>query len=198
MPIGATRVAERKPANRAAVRADPPVDVGNAKPLDPHFDRQGECGRHRDVFGRCLRLDREAFRAQSPNDDAAREERERIPGERDLVRRRVRVAAVPLDALQVHRVEQRSRRAFDRKRAAAARNQLANDEVDAGLAREEEDRSADDRSEQNAGGQKRARKSPAARRPGGAGGFGPRGAMVSHDRQKVSPTENWTRTWRTS
>ena len=115
------------------IRADSPIELGDADALDPHFDRQREARRRRNVVGRRLRLERQALRAQSAHDDAAGKERERIPRERDVVRRRVRVAAAPLDAPDAHRVEQRTRGAVDLERAAAPRDELADDEIDAGL-----------------------------------------------------------------
>ena len=85
------------------------------------------CGSGTSPVGR-VRFEREALRAEPAHDDAAGQERGRIPRERDIVRAHVGVGSVPCDAPDAHGVEQRARGIVDLERAAAPRDELAHDE----------------------------------------------------------------------
>ena len=115
------------------------------------------CGSGTSPVGR-VRFEREALRAQSAHDDAAGQERGRIPRERDIVRARVGVGSAPRDAPDAHGVEQRARGAVDLERAAAPRDELAQDEVEAGLPREKDVARDDERGQQRDGGDERAQR----------------------------------------
>ena len=119
MPRRAAGIAECDAAHRPAIRSDSPIELAHADAVDAHFDRKRHACRRWNVVGGGLRFERQARRAESAHHDAARKERERIPGERDVVGRRMRVAPAPLDAADSHRVEQRTRGALDLERAAA-------------------------------------------------------------------------------
>ena len=134
----AAGVAELDAADRAAILADAPIELRDADPLYPDLDRQCHARRHGHIACRRVRLERDELRTESAHDDAAGQERRRIPGERDVVRARVRVRAPPGDAPDAHGVEQRARGAVDLERAAASCDGFADDEIERALSREEE------------------------------------------------------------
>ena len=203
MPRRAAGVAEREAADRAAARADAPVELPDAEVLDPDLDRQREA--------RAAAERRPSPRSVSSVRRCAPSPRTTMPRDRSAIGFQVSatssalalgVGSAPRDAPDAHGVEQRAGGAVDLERAAAPRDELAHDEVEAGLPREKDVARADERGE-------RARRSRRARARASGAQPAPAShpamarvrsgmARCGHRAQNVRPTEKWTRTLCTS
>ena len=118
-------VAKLEAFDRSGVGADAPRERADRDALDRDLDRQFEARRRSDGAAGGFELDVERPRAEPLDHDAAREERPRPPGQRDVGRDDAGLGPSPRDSRRAHRIVQRAARALDLQRAAAPRDELA-------------------------------------------------------------------------
>ena len=131
-------IAQGEAADRAAVRADAPIETGDRELLDGDFERQRETRRQRHVGIRRFEIELDVFCAKRLHDDPARPQRGRAPRQRDIGRRNLRRGTAPDEPTHAHGVQQRARCTLDGEVPAAAKLELAHGEFDADFAREKD------------------------------------------------------------
>ena len=195
----AAGVAEFESLDGSASGRHAPREQSDRDAVDPHVDRQREAvGEADGAIGR-LDLDRQRARAEAGEHDAARKKTRGKPRQRDVGSLDFRRHAAPGDAPRPDRVDESARGALDFERAAASRDELVDQYVDAGLGGGERDDRGDDGDD---GEEREAQRVPD--HPVPAPSARPRwrrSARIDvssrHD-QNVSPTERCTRTLCTS
>ncbi len=185
-------IAERQAAHVARARPQHPVESPHRDAVDRERERQHERRRRRGRRVGSLHRDHDGPGAQPADVDAALDERQRRPVEREVVRLQLRLRSGPRDAPDAHRRQQRPFRAFDREAPFAAGDDLAHGKVERRLRPEEHEcrareRDGDDRDRR---GNRERHACPAP--PRGAGR--PLVAVGGAFHQNASPTEKCRRT----